>query len=74
MPELPLISQDDDLAALAVANSLTVKQAEEKAKAQEVRAKGEHRELWPTADYLATSTRTGSLYNLRSLLRALRGQ
>ncbi len=53
MPELPLISQDDDLAALAVANSLTVKQAEEKAKAQEVRAKGEHRELWPTAD-LAT--------------------
>lgn len=50
MPPLPPISQDDDLSAQAVANSLTVKQAEERVTAAEVRAKGEHRALWPVAD------------------------
>ena len=50
MPPLPTISQDEDLEARAVANSPTVKQAEERVLAAEVRAKGEHRALWPTVD------------------------
>ncbi len=51
MPELPLISQDDDLPARAVENSLAVKQAEQKVAAAQARATGEHKALkWPTID------------------------
>lgn len=51
MPELPQMSQDDDLAARAVANSPLVKQAEQKVAAAEARAKGEHKAVsWPTVD------------------------
>ena len=50
MPELPLISQEDDLAARAVVNSPVVKLADQKADAAAVRAKGEHRATWPFAD------------------------
>jgi outer membrane protein TolC len=45
MPELPAISQDDDLPARAVENSLAVKQAEQKVAAAEARATGEHKAL-----------------------------
>ena len=51
MPQLPQISQDDDLPARAVANSPLVKQADQKAAAAEARAKGEHKAAtWPTID------------------------
>jgi outer membrane protein len=51
MPQLPQISQDDDLSARAVANSPSVKQAEQKVAAAEARAKGEHKAVsWPTVD------------------------
>ncbi|MGB8769576.1 MAG: TolC family protein [Candidatus Korobacteraceae bacterium] len=51
MPELPVISQDDDLPARAVENSLTVKLAEQKVAAAQARAKGEHKALMtPTVD------------------------
>jgi outer membrane protein TolC len=51
MPQLPEISQEDDLAARAVANSPLVKQADQKAAAAEARAKGEHKAAtWPTVD------------------------
>jgi outer membrane protein TolC len=54
MPQLPLISQDDDLSARAVANNPLVKQADQKAAAAEARAKGEHKAaVWPTADIAA---------------------
>ena len=43
MPQLPQISQDDDLSARAVANSPVVKQADQKVAAAEARAKGEHK-------------------------------
>ena len=45
MPELPVISQDDNLPARAVENSLAVKQAEEKVAAAQARATGEHKAL-----------------------------
>ncbi len=51
LPQLPQISQDDDLSARAVANSPLVKQAEQKVAAAEARAKGEHKAVsWPTVD------------------------
>ncbi len=51
MPQLPTISQDDDLPARAVENSLAVKQAEQKVAAADARAVGEHKALkWPTID------------------------
>ena len=51
IPEIPLISQDDDLPSRAVANSLPVKLAEQKAAAAEARAQGEHKAVFmPTID------------------------
>ncbi len=54
MPELPVISQADDLAVRAVENSLAVKQAEQKVAAAQTRAIGEHKALnWPIIDLAA---------------------
>ena len=50
MPQLPPISQDDDLAARAVENSPVVKLADQKAAAAAARAKGEHQAMRPTVD------------------------
>ncbi len=51
VPQLPAISQDDDLPARAVENSLAVKLAEQKAAAAQARAKGEHKAaVMPTID------------------------
>ena len=43
MPQMPPISQDDDLSARAVENSPAVKLADQKAAAAAARAKGEHK-------------------------------
>jgi len=50
MPQLPLISQEDDLAARAAVNSPVVKLADQKAQAAAVRAQGEHKATLPFAD------------------------
>jgi outer membrane protein TolC len=50
MPALPLISQEDDLSARAVANSPVIKLADQKVEAAAARAKGEHRATLPYAD------------------------
>jgi outer membrane protein TolC len=50
LPELPLISQEDDYSARAVANSAVVHFAEQKALAADANAKGEHRATLPFAD------------------------
>ncbi len=50
MPQLPLISQDDNLAGRAAENSPAVKLAEQKAEAAAARAKGEHKANMPYAD------------------------
>jgi outer membrane protein len=50
MPQLPFISQEDDLAERAVANSPVVKLAEQRTEAAAARAKGEHRATLPYAD------------------------
>ena len=50
MPALPLVSQEDNLAGRAVANSPLVKLADQKAEAAAARAKGEHKATLPFAD------------------------
>jgi len=51
VPEVPAISQEDDLPARAVSSSLAVKQAQQKTAAAQLRADGEHKAtLFPTAD------------------------
>ena len=50
VPSLPFISQEDNLGARAVANSPTVKLAEQKAEAAAARARGEHKATLPFVD------------------------
>ena len=50
MPQLPLISQEDDLAAEAATNSPVVKLADQKVEAAAARARGEHKASLPFAD------------------------
>jgi len=51
IPALPEIQQQDDLAGKAVQTSPAVQAAEDKATAQDFRARGEHRSLWPSVDF-----------------------
>lgn len=50
IPQLPSVSQDEDLAGQAVQRSPSVKFADEIAAAKEFRALGEHKQLYPTVD------------------------
>jgi outer membrane protein TolC len=51
VPALPDTAEDPDLQAKAAESSPAVLSAQEHAIAQEFRAKGEHRALWPTLDF-----------------------
>jgi outer membrane protein len=53
LPALPEIRQQDDLPSLAARNNPAVHAADIRADAQALRARGEHRALWPTADFAA---------------------
>lgn len=50
IPQLPAVSQDDDLAGQAAGKNPTVKIAEDVAIAKEFRAQAEHKQLYPTVD------------------------
>jgi outer membrane protein TolC len=50
IPELPTVSQEDDLASQAVANNPTVKMAFSIANTKDFKAAAEHRALYPTLD------------------------
>jgi outer membrane protein TolC len=53
IPPLPDVRQEEDLAGKAVQTSPAVQAAETRAAAQELRARGEHRSLWPAVDFAA---------------------
>jgi outer membrane protein TolC len=70
VPQLPAISQDDDLPARAVESSLAVKMADQKVAAAQARANGEHKAaVMPTVDlasqyaYLAKFNNYDLYYN-----------
>ncbi|MGH9492433.1 MAG: TolC family protein [Terriglobales bacterium] len=52
IPALPEVKQDDDLQARALATSPAIKVADQKAVAQEFRAKGEHKRNYPSVDFV----------------------
>ena len=56
IPAFPALSQDEDLASQAEKNNLAVEAAEERARAQYLRARGEHRSLWPTSISRSSTT------------------
>jgi outer membrane protein TolC len=53
IPSLPVVSQDDDLAAQFAAKSPAFKMAEQFAESKVLRAKGEKNQLYPTVDLVA---------------------
>jgi outer membrane protein TolC len=54
IPARPEVSQQDNLAARAIDNSPAIKAADEKAKAQQQRASGEHKQLYPAIDLVGS--------------------
>jgi outer membrane protein TolC len=62
MPAFPAVHQDTDDVAQAEKNSPMVKAAEERARAQYLRAQGEHKALLPSVDFAAQYARL-STYN-----------
>jgi len=57
IPRLPEVSQEDDLAARAVAFSPVVKSAQELATAKLFQARGEHKQLYPAVDLVGQYAR-----------------
>ena len=53
IPDLPAAATDDVVAAAPDTNNPSVQAAVEHARAQYLRAQGEHRALWPTVDFAA---------------------
>ena len=53
IPALPEVRQEDDLAAKATVSNPAIQAAEIRATAQGLRAKAEHKALWPSADFAA---------------------
>ena len=53
VPPLPEVKQEDDLPGKAVQTNPAVQAAETRATAQDFRARGEHRAMWPSVDFAA---------------------
>ncbi|ABF40829.1 outer membrane efflux protein [Candidatus Koribacter versatilis Ellin345] len=53
LPKFPEVKQETDLASIAIANSPVVKAADQKAQAEDARAKAEHKQWMPTVDFAA---------------------
>jgi outer membrane protein TolC len=70
IPDLPLIQADDDVPAKAVQISPLVLTAETHAVAAGFRARGEHRALWPTADFAAQYALLSTFNNYENYFRA----
>jgi outer membrane protein TolC len=63
IPELPEIKQEDNLAAKAAQENPLIQIADIRATALSLRARGEHRALWPTVDFAAQYALLASFNN-----------
>src|SRR5215470_1061730 len=63
VPAFPAVAQEEDFVGRAEKNSPVVLAAEERARAQYLRAKGEHRTLWPSVDFAAQYARLARYNN-----------
>jgi outer membrane protein TolC len=57
LPKFPEVQQQTDLTELAASNSPTVKAADQRARAEEFRARAEHKQWLPTVDFAAQYAR-----------------
>lgn len=53
IPALPEVAQGDDLVSKALSENPSVQAADIRAQAQNFRARGEHKTMWPTVDFAA---------------------
>jgi outer membrane protein TolC len=63
MPAFPAVTQDEDLVGKAEKSSPTVLAAEQRARAQYLRAQGEHKSMWPSVDFVAQYARLARYNN-----------
>src|SRR5439155_1119869 len=69
MPALPEVRQTDDLAGKTVQTNAALQAANEHAMAQRFRARGEHRALWPTADFASQYALLATFNNYQDFFR-----
>src|SRR5215472_7080857 len=63
IPTFPEVKQEDDLSARAEKDNPAVQAATERARAQYLRAKGEHKGFWPTLDFATQYARLAKYNN-----------
>jgi outer membrane protein TolC len=63
IPALPPVAEEPDLSERAIASSPAIKFAEQHSLAESMRAKGEHRSLWPSIDFSAQYARLSTFNN-----------
>src|ERR1700722_9212062 len=63
IPALPPVAEEPDLSEKAIASSPAIKFAEQHSLAESMRAKGEHRSLWPSIDFSAQYARLSTFNN-----------
>jgi outer membrane protein TolC len=63
VPQFPAITQEEDLVSQAEKNSPIVLAAQQRARAQYLRAQGEHKSLWPSVDFVAQYARLARYNN-----------
>jgi len=68
IPQLPEVSQSDDLAAKSASTSPVVKLAFAQADAKLLRARGEHRALWPSVDFVGQYGLLSSYNNYNEII------
>ncbi len=69
IPALPEVRQTDDLAGKTVQTNAALQAANEHAMAQRFRARGEHRALWPTADFASQYALLATFNNYQDFFR-----
>jgi outer membrane protein len=69
IPALPEVKQEEDLASGAAQSSPLVQAAETRAVAQQLKARGEHRALWPTADFASQYALLATFNNYQDFFR-----
>lgn len=63
IPAFPAVQQEDDLAGKAENSSPAVQASEQRARAQYLRAQGEHKSVWPSVDFVAQYARLARYNN-----------
>jgi outer membrane protein len=69
IPSLPEVKQEENLAARAEQVSLAVQASEQHATALDLRARGEHRGLWPSFDFAAQYALLATFNNYQQFFR-----